>query len=121
MKRNFRIFIALFVIVFLTGCAGWQLGGPEDSVALKQDKAYMAAVKEFALTLQDYNRHYALADAETKAEWKAKYTPLFHEANTALGDWKTALDNNWDSLATEQVYLSLKARLLVLLLDVTNN
>ncbi len=122
MKRNFRVLIALFVMVFLVaGCAGWQLGAPDDPIELRQDKAYMVAVKEFALTLQDYNRHYALADAETKVEWKLKYPPLFHEANNALADWKTALDNNWDPLATEQIYLSLKARLLVLLLDVTNN
>lgn len=118
MRRNFcRVLVALFVIVFLTGCASWQLGAPEDSIELKQDKAYMVAVGELGKTVQDYNRHYALADTETKAKWKAKYSPLFHEANDALKDWEKALDNNWDPAITEQIYLKLKARLLILLLD----
>ena len=118
LQRNFRILIVLLMAFSLVACAGWQLGGPDDSVALKQDKAHMVAVKEFALTLQDYNRHYAMADEATQAEWKAKYDPLFKEANTVLDDWEKALDNNWDPATMEQTWLSLKARLLALMLDV---
>lgn len=119
MRQNFysRLIIALLLVFFMVSCAGMQLGAPDDPIELKQDKAYMVAVKEFGSTLQDYNRHYALADAETRAEWKAKYSPLFHEADEALKDWGKALDNNWDPLVTEQIYLKLKARLLILLLD----
>ena len=118
MKRNFRILIALFVMVFLVaGCAGWQLGAPEDPIELKQDKAYMVAVGELGKTVADYNRHYAVADAETQAKWKAKYPPLFHEAEDALKEWKKAIDSNFDPTITEQIYLELKNKLLILLLD----
>lgn len=118
MKRNFRTLIVLFVMAFLVaGCASWQLGGPEDPIELKQDKAYMVAVGELGKTVADYNRHYAMADDVTKAKWKAKYPPLFHEADEALKAWKKALDNNWDPAVTELIYLELKNKLLILLLD----
>ncbi len=117
LQRFFKLFIVLFVIVFLTGCASWQLGAPDDPIELKQDKAYMVAVGELGKTVADYNRHYAMADDATKAKWKAKYPPLFHEAEDALKAWKKALDNNWDTATTEQIYLELKNKLLILLLD----
>ncbi len=118
MKREFRILAVVYAIVFLIGCAGWQLGGPDDPIELKQDKAYMVALKEFTLTLQDYNRHYAMADEATQAKWKAKYDPIFREASGALDDWEEALDKNWDPTTTEQIYLKLKAKVLALMLDV---
>ncbi len=119
LTKTLRTIIALFVMVFLiAGCAGWQLGAPDDPVELKQDKAFMVAMKEFTLTLQDYNRHYAMADEATQAVWKEKYDPIFREASGALDDWEEALDKNWDPTTTEQIYLKLKAKILALMLDV---
>jgi L-ribulose-5-phosphate 3-epimerase UlaE len=96
------------------------LGASDDSPELRSKKAYMAAVKEFALTLQKYNTYYDQADEATQAKWKENIDPAFKQVDLALAAWKLAMDNNFDPAANEQAYLQLKADLLVLLLNVFN-
>lgn len=120
MKRNFRIFIVMFLALSLMSCAGFQLGGEDDTPALKQKKAYMAAVKEYALTLQKYNVYYDSADEATKADWKKNIDPVFKQVNNGLMAWKLALDNDFDATANEQAYLKLKGDLFIMLVTVFN-
>ena len=59
-RFNYNAIVGILVIVLclpflFASCTAMQLGGEEDSELLKQKKAYMAARKEFALTLQKYN------------------------------------------------------------------
>lgn len=119
---NFKMKVNLLVLIsfvfLLIGCGGLQLGGPEDSEQLKQEKAYMAARKEFALTLQKYNDYYATADEETKAKWKKDIDPVFRQVDKALDGWKLAIDNDWDPAVQEQTFLKLKSDLIILLVDV---
>lgn len=106
-----------FPMLFFS-CQGMQLGGPDDSPQLKQKKAYMAARKEFALTLEKYNDYYDKASAEQQSRWKENIDPVFKQVDTALKAWKLAIDNNWDPAAQEQKYLDMKSDLLLLLVEV---
>lgn len=108
----------MLLLPFLVNCSGLQLGGPDDPPELKQKKAYMAARKEFALTLKQYNDYYDRASPETQAKWKSEIDPMFKKVNTALDAWKLAIDNNWQPDSQEQKYLDLKSDLLLLLVDV---
>lgn len=118
-KHQASIVVLLIVCLSLVfGCSGMQLAGPDDSEELARDKAYMAARKEFALTLQKYNDYYDKASPETQAEWKEKIDPLFKSVDKALKGWKLALDNDWGDAGQEQKYMDLKANLLILLVDV---
>lgn len=117
MRINFLVLLS-FMLLLLFGCSGLQLGAPDDPPELKQDKAYMAAVKEYALTVKKYNQYYEAADPETQAKWKKDIDPTVLKVKKALDAWKLAIDNNWDPATQEQTFLSLKADLIILLVDV---
>lgn len=114
----FSFCIMMLMVPFFYGCSGLQLGQPDEPEIVKQKKAYAAARKEFALTLQKYNQYYDRASPEQQAEWKENIDPWFKKVDTALDAWKLAIDNNWDPAAQEQKYLDMKSDLLLLLVDV---
>lgn len=110
------LLFAFCLPVLLSGCAA--LGGKDDSPELKQQKTYMQARKEFALTAKKYNEYYDKADAATQAKWKKDIDPWFLKVDKALDAWKLAIDQGWDPSAQEEKYLDLKSDLLILLVDV---
>ncbi len=117
MKR--KIAILLIAVFYLAvGCSMFQVAGEQDSPELKRDKEYLAARKEFALTLQDYNKHYAVAPVLTQQKWKAEIDPKFRTVDKALDSWKLAIDKGFDPASQEQLYLQLKSELLFMLVDV---
>lgn len=117
MKRK-SIILLLAVLYLVVGCSMFQVAGEKDSPELKRDKEYLAARKEFALTLQDYNDHYAVAPVLTQQKWKAEIDPVFKKVDKALDSWKLAIDKGFDPASQEQLYLKLKSELLFLLVDV---
>ncbi len=112
------LFLCVLIAFVLTGCGALQLGAPDDPPELKRQKAYMAARKEFALTLKQYNDHYDITPAATQAIWREKYDPLFDDVDDALTSWKMALDKGFDPDSQEQLYLDLKSKLLLELVNV---
>lgn len=111
------VLVSLLVLpVLFISCA--TLGGPDDSPELAAKKAYMAARKEFALTLQKYNTYYKAASDSTKAKWKEDIDPLFKAADKGLDGWKLAIDLDMDPASQEEAYLRLKSELLIMLVDV---
>jgi len=120
LKRRTIVPILLLVLFVFVSCSGMQLGAPDDSPKLKQEKAYLAARKEFALTLKKYNDYYDRTDAATKAKWKEQIDPLFQKTDKALKAWKLAIDEGFDATSQEQFYLDMKGELFMLLVDVFN-
>lgn len=118
MKRRTIVPILLLVLFVFASCAGMQMGGADDSPQLKQEKAYLAARKEFALTLKKYNDYYDRANAATQAKWKEQIDPLFKKTDKALKAWKLAIDQDFDATSQEQFYLDMKGELFMLLVDV---
>lgn len=121
MKKNIAFVLVMLLSVTMMGCPGMQIGGENDTPEQKQAKAYMAARKEFALTLQKYNDYYATAGMETQVKWKEKIDPMFRQVDKALDGWMLAIDNNWDPAVQEQTFLKLKSDLIILLVDVFVN
>ena len=118
MKKILTPILILFFILPLISCPGMQIGGGTDTPEQKQAKAYLAARKEFALTLQKYNDYYAQESEENKAKWKENIDPMFRQVDKALDAWKLSIDNNWDPAVQEQTFLRLKSDLIILLVDV---
>ncbi len=123
-RRNYSVMLFMVVVLvtmlvmplLFISCAS--LGGPTDSPELVAKKSYMAARKEFALTLQKYNTYYDAASDSTKAKWKENIDPLFKAADKGLDGWKLAIDMDMDPASQEQAYLRLKSELLIMLVEV---
>ncbi len=111
------LFLCVLFAFVLTGCLG-QLAGPEDSPELAMKKKYLAARKEYAQTAKKYNDHYRISPVATQQIWKEKIDPWFLQVDTALKSWKMAIDEGFDPDSQERLYLDLKAKLFVLLIDV---
>ena len=116
-KHQVVLFLILLLAMFMcVSCAS--LAGKDDSPELREKKTYMTARKEFALSLEKYNDYYAKATPEVQAKWQVEIDPYFREGNAALNAWKQAIDNSQDPASQEQLFLSIKSKLLKLLVDV---
>jgi len=115
MNTIAAIMLVVFMSLFLS-CA--MLAGKDDPPELVEKKTYMTARKEFALSLEKYNLYFAQATSDVQAKWRVNIDPYFREGNAALNAWKQAIDNSQDPASQEQLFLSIKAKLLRLLVDV---
>ena len=110
MRRKTLLLVIISLVITMTSC--YTVTGD-----LTSKQIYLAADREFTLTLKQYNDWYDLQSPEVKAKWKLKIDPLFVIGSSVLDNWKMAIDAGGTGEVQEQELLKLKSQILHLMFN----
>lgn len=110
MRRK-TLLLGIILLAILVGSCYTATGN------LTPKQVYLAADREFTLTLKQYNDWYELQSPEVKDKWKMKIDPLFLIGSSTLDNWKMVLDAGGNGDIQEEELLKLKSQILHLMFE----
>jgi len=105
VKRIQTAFLALVLLVALSGCIPALMGG---RATLTPEQRYAEAVVTFNSIYETYLDEYDKATPEVQAKWKEEIDPRMADASLALRTWGTALRDGLSLEVKEQSFIHLK-------------
>jgi len=105
MRRKSLLLVIIFVAITLSSCYTMSTG-------LTEEQAYLAASREFTLSLSKYNDWYDMQSPEVQAKWKEELDPLFLTGNAVLNSWKMKIKAGEVGTMEEQELLRIKSEIL---------
>jgi hypothetical protein len=105
MRRKTLLLVIISLVITMTSC--YTANGN-----LTPSQIYLAADREFTLTLKQYNDWYDMQSPETQEVWKLKIDPLFVVGSSTLDNWKMVLKAGGSGEIQEEELLKLKSQIL---------
>jgi len=105
MRR--KTLLPVMILLALIVCSCYTANGN-----LTPHQIYLAADREFTLTLKQYNDWYDMQSPETQTVWKTKIDPLFIIGSATLDNWKMVLKSGGSGEVQEEELLKLKSQIL---------